>query len=266
MEPTPVRQLVTPQVLARSEERTNPFRAYEIRMASILHAWEPIWNKLDRDPQYQHADRFLFSDHGERFYHVTDTFQLQGVHGYGLDPWETHAAFLVAGDHFPKGPGLPPKNATLSLLCLRDAARRLIEGNGPLDEKVLESMYPRAPMRYHTLDISMFADEPTKYLCMDEKDLATQVYIGPDGIWYTVYTKSAIERAAEVSLGLAERGLLKVYRPLPNGGAHEYTYENYKLKSIIELDGPTFREKKAEIEAILVPGFKAPPAPPPAQK
>ncbi len=256
LEPTPVRQLVTPQVLDRAEARTNPFRTYEIRMASILHAWEPIWNQLDQDPQYQHADRFLFSDHGERFYHVTDSFQLQGVHGYNLDPWETHAAFLVAGDHFPKAAGLAPKTATISLLCLRDAAQRLIAAKGPLDEQVLESMYPKAPLRYHTLDISMFADEPTKYLSMDEKDLATTVYIGPDGIWYTVYTKSAVERAAEVSLGLAELGSLKVYRPLPGGGAHEYSYEGYTWKSINELDGPTFQEKKREIERILSPDFK----------
>lgn len=257
LEPTSIRQLVTDKILARSDERTNPFRAYQIRMASILKAWEPIWNGLEQDPDYGHADRFLFSDHGERFYHVTQSFQLQGIHGYNLDPWETHAAFLVAGTHFPKGRGLPPKDETLSLLCLRDAAKRLLESKGPLDEKYLESLYPQAPLRYHTLDISMFTEEPTKYLCLDEKDLAVETYILPDGLWYTVYKKSALERAAEVSVGVANKDALKVYRPLPEGGAHEYTYQGYELKTIIELDKPSFLKRKAEIEKILEPGFVA---------
>ena len=91
-------------------------------------AWKPIWNGLAQDPAYQDAVRVLFSDHGERFHHVGNGFQLQGVHGFNLDPWECRATLLVAGPGFTQGEDPTPRDATISLLGLRAGVSRLLDG------------------------------------------------------------------------------------------------------------------------------------------
>lgn len=246
------------------DARTNPFLAYTIRMRSILRAWQPIWNQLGEDPSYKDAVKVLFSDHGERFQNVGPAgFQLQGVHGYNLDPWECRTTMLLAGPGFStRMEG--PRDAGVSLLGLRDGIERMILGKGTFDAAFFESQYTTAPIRYHTLDRSLMADEPAKYRQMDMKALMTDNYIAEKGVWLTVYKQPAADRAKEVSVGEGKGAELWIYKPLVDGGAHVYHYKGYELLELNKIDEETFNAKKHEIEALMklpqIPekGFTAP--------
>ncbi|HJV22639.1 MAG TPA: hypothetical protein VJ570_08075 [Holophagaceae bacterium] len=254
LEPFEAIQQLTSRDVMHPKERMNPFEAYQVRMASILEAWQPVWNALDKDPAYAKATRVLFSDHGERFYHVTPDIQLQGTHGFNLDPWEVRVAFLVSGGAFPDQAGLPPSPKTVSLLGLRDGVRRMLEGKGPLDPQTLESLYPKAPMRYHTLSRKQFTfAEPGDYRDISTSELASQVRILPDGLWFTHYATTAEERANYVSVGLAEGGNLSVFKPLTKGGAHLWSFKDFDLthNTVTPLDEADFQKAKAEVDGIL---------------
>lgn len=253
-QPVAAKRLVTAQQALHSDPRTDTFLAYQIRMGAILKAWEPIWNRLDRDPSYQGAVRVLFSDHGERFHHVGPAgFQLQGVHGFNLDPWECRTAMLVAGPGFSDKVEATPRTASVSLLGLRDGTRRLILGQGPFDASFFEGAYPLAPIRYHTLDDSMFGDPAGNYRQMSDKEIAASTFIGPHGLWYTEYKRPASERAKDVSVGLAKGLDLWIYKPLVGGGAHEFHFKGYQMEGLEKVEESVYQTKKAEVEKLMPP-------------
>jgi hypothetical protein len=243
--------LVTRRDVTHPDLRTNPFTAYQIRMDSILRAWEPIWNGLARDPHYQGAARFLFSDHGERFHTVAKGYQLQGVHGYSLDPWECRATLLAAGPGFSERVEPAPRETTISLLSFVKGMRHLLDKKGPLDATYLESCVPVAPIRYHSLSTNAFGPEPFQFRAEAEKDLATNTYIAPGGIFYIEYGNSAKERAKDASVAWAQGPDLHVFRPLKAGGAKEFHYLGYDLQEIRDLDEAGFQKEKAKVEALL---------------
>lgn len=253
-QPVADKRLVTAKQALHPDPRTDSFLAYQIRMGAILKAWEPVWNWLDRDPSYEGAVRVLFSDHGERFHHVGPAgFQLQGIHGFNLDPWECRTAMLVAGPGFSDKVESTPRTASVSLLGLRDGTRRLILGQGPFDATFFEEAYPLAPIRYHTLDDSMFGDPTGNYRQMSDKEIAINSFIAPHGVWYTQYEKPASERAKDVSVGLAKGPDLWIYKPLVGGGAHEFHFKGYQMESLEKVEESVYQAKKAEVEKLMPP-------------
>ena len=241
---------MTPKILAHVDFRTNTFRAYQIRMRSILQAWKPVWSSLAQDPAYKSAVRVLFSDHGERFHNVAKGFQLQGVHGYNLDPWECRATMLVAGPGFADAVEPRPREASVSLLGLRDGINRILDGK-TFDSAYFESCTPKAPFRYHTLSMEAFGSETLRYREEPLKDLAISTYMVPGGIWFTIYKKSAEERAKDASVGYASGSRSTYLKPLKDGGAEETTYQGYELVSEKIVDEAAFQKVKAEVEQIL---------------
>jgi len=242
---------VTAEDVRSMDPRTNPFLAYELRHTAILRAWEPIWNALARDPQYRGAVRMIFSDHGERFHFVANGFQLQGVHGFNLDPWECRATLLVAGPGFTEAVDPTPRDATISLLCLRDGVARLLHGKGPFDAAYLESCVPKAPFRYHTLATNAFGTEPYQFRAEPEKDLAVNTYLAPGGLWWTVYQKTAEDRAKDASVGYGVGQESTYIKPLEGGGALESVFRGYQLVSERTIDEAAFQKEKAAVEGIL---------------
>ena len=251
LEPYYVRSQVTPERAAHYDQRRDPFRIYTIRMEAILKAWEPIWNGLAKDPQYAGATRVLFSDHGERFYHVTDQIQLGGVHGYNLDPWETRIMLKVAGPGFAAQAGTPPRLDTISVLSLRDGIAHALSTGQPISPRDLETSYPEAPMRYQCVDLSMFTQEPTEYRLMQMSSLVAGTGIAPNGIWFTKYEKSAEERAEDVSLAWGHGTGLDVIKPLKAGGAHRYRYEDFALRSITTISEDAYKAEKEKMKVAL---------------
>ena len=244
--------LVTEKNIMQANPRTNPFKGYEIRMSSILKAWEPIWNSLDQDPYYKGATRALFSDHGERFHNVANGFQLQGVHGFNLDPWECRVALLMAGPGFSDKVEPKPREGTTSLLGFRHGVQRLLSDQGPFDAAFFEACEPTAPIRYHTLATSAFGEDPVKFRAEPEKNLAVSTYIGPGGLWFTKYDKSVEERAKDASVAYADGPDLHVFKPLVGGGAKAFHYRGYEEISVIDIDEKTFEEEKRKVESMLI--------------
>jgi hypothetical protein len=252
--PVSEKNLVLKTQAEHPDPRANAFLAYQIRMDAILKAWKPLWNQLDQDPSYRGAVRVLFSDHGERFHNIgPNGFQLQGVHGFNLDPWECRTAMLVAGPGFADAVVPKPRANSVSLLGLRDGTRRLIQGKGPFDAGFFEAAYPTAPIRYHTLDDSAFGDPTGNYRQMSDKEIAAHSYVGLHGLWYTEYEKPASERAKDVSVGLAQGPDLWIYKPLVGGGAHQFYYQGYQLKSLEKVEESVYQAKKAEVEKLMPP-------------
>lgn len=250
LEPWMARQQVTEARARNYDWRRDPFQAYRIRMESILKSWEPIWNQLDQDPQFKDANRVLFSDHGERFYHITPTIRLGGTHGYNLDPWEARIMLKVAGPGFD-GPA-KPQSPTISVLSLRDALDQAIQTDGHLSRTTLEAAYPVAPLRYHVVSTELFTSEPPDlYRQMDLKDLATLTGIAPGGIWFTQYQRSFEERSEDVSVAFATGTRLEVVKPLKGGGAHRFVYEGYEMKSADVISEDDYKAEKLRAKSIL---------------
>jgi hypothetical protein len=248
LEPYYVRPQVTPERAAHYDQRRDPFNIYTIRMRAILKAWEPIWNGLAQDPQYRGATRILFSDHGERFYHVTENVRLGGIHGYGLDPWEGRIMLKIAGPGFADGASSP---ATVSVLSLRDGIANQLASGQPLAPAALERAYPRAPLRYGTLDQSLFTEEPAEYRNLELKKLIGSTGIAPDGIWFTRYDSTPEQRAEDVSLAWGEGPRMEVIRPLKAGGAHRYRYDNFTLQSVDTITEADYKSEKEKIKQAL---------------
>ena len=236
--------------LASWRPEYNPFLAYRIRVKSILDHWIPIWNALPSDPDYGPATRFLMTDHGERFYHVTDEVQFGGIHGYGLDPWEARIPLCLDGPGVD--PGVDDKKA-LSLLTLRDTvAARVLEDKPIRPGDLLAA--DEAPLRMHGLNFSVREDDPKDYREMDTQEFVAGVRVLPGGAWFMKYKKSPEEREADLTYAEAQGRILKVYRPLIQGGCRVFTYDGYDQVAIQQPDQATFDKAKAAInERFLKP-------------
>jgi len=225
--------------------RSDPFLAYRIRMTSVLKAWKSIWNDLDKDPDYAGALKVLFSDHGERFYHVTPEIRLQGIHGFNVDPWEARVPFLVQGPGLPQS-GQGPADA-VSLLDLRDVvAKLLLDG-----EKVTPLSFisgKDAVIRYHTLNGEILRTPEKEYREYSSKGIVKGLAIGPDGLWALQYEKPASERSQDVTVARAEQDRLTVFKPLKAGGAHKILYKGYARIGDSEIPEAEFLKEKKKIE------------------
>ena len=233
-----------PQMVKEWDSRRNPFVFYQLRNKSILQAWAKIWNNLEQDPDYANATRIFFSDHGERFYHVTENIQMAGVHGFDLDPWQTRVPLIVAGSGFPSGRG---SEKEVSLLGVRDAVGALLQHDKAIAPESLNHL-PFAPVRYHTLSTDGMRQSGKKYFEITTEKLMTAVAIAPGGFWSMKYDRPAAARAREVSLAQAFEDRLIVFKPLLDGGAHRLEYQGYKLIDEHEISQEAFDIKKAEIE------------------
>jgi hypothetical protein len=220
-------------------------------METILKAWKPIWNGLAQDPQYRDATRILFSDHGERFYHVTDTIQLGGVHGYDLDPWEARIMLKIAGPGFATQAGTPPRTDTVSVLSLRDGIAQVLSTGKPISPDTIEKSYPIAPLRYQCLDLSLFTADAADYRVMPLSAVVQGTGIAPNGIWFTKFDKPAEERAEDVTVGWGRGPDLDVVRPLKAGGAHLYHYQGFGLKSVETITEDAYTAQKEKMKLAL---------------
>ena len=250
LEPYYVRAQVTGTRAAHYDLRRDPFRIYTIRMEAILKAWQPIWNSLAQDPQYAKATRVLFSDHGERFYHVTDKIQLGGVHGYDLDPWEARIMLKIAGPGFDAQAGAPRMD-TVSVLSLRDAIAQEVGTGKAITADQIEKAYPAAPLRYHCLDLDLFTKPPAQYRFMPLTALTDHTGIAADGIWFTQYQQSAQARAEDVTVAWARGTRLDVFRPLQGGGAHLYRYDGFTLEAVTTVTEATYTAEKEKMKQAL---------------
>lgn len=254
LEPYMARQQVTPARIARYDSARDPYLAYSIRMKSILKAWEPIWNGLEQDPQYRGATRILFSDHGERFYHVTDRVQLAGVHGYNLDPWEARIMLKINGPGFQAPPGAPANPATISVLSIRDAVAKAVKDDAPLSRTLLETSYPDAPLRYQTLTMDLLTEDPPgMFREMDVKDLTMQTGIAPGGIWFVAQDLTEAKRSEEVTVAWGSGEAMVVTKPLKAGGALVYRYDGYHLKSVDKVTEEAYSLAKEKVKQVLQP-------------
>ncbi len=252
LEPYVARQQVTQKRAADYDVRRDPFLAYRLRMRAILASWEPIWNGLDRDPQYRNSTRILFSDHGERFYHATEKIQLGGVHGYDLDPWEARIMMKVDGPGFTAAPGAGPNHATISVLSMRDALAKAIAANGTFDRATFETSYPVAPLRYQTLSTDLFvAGQKDLYREMDLLTLSMQTAIAPNGIWFVNADTTVQQRAEEVTVGTARGEELVITKPLKAGGAQVITYKGYRLQSVDAVPEARYSQDKEKVAKLL---------------
>lgn len=226
------------------DPRRDAFRFYQIRMRSILEDWSKSWNDLQGDSDYSGATRVLFSDHGERFYHATESIRMGGVHGFDLDPWQLRIPMIVRGPGFTDGPG--PKTA-VSLLALRDAIGHLVVEGNTITPESLTSL-PFAPVRYHTVSTESFRPSEKKYFELSAEKLVTSMAVLPEGIWVMKYDRPAPERGREVSLARAVGSRLTVFKPLLAGGAHRLDYDGYSLLADREIGEEEFQSEKKQIE------------------
>jgi hypothetical protein len=243
LEPIAIREFVTDKTDATWDDRYNPFLAYKLRAASVLKAWRPLWVNLAQDPDYTNATRILFSDHGERFYHVTDKVQLMGIHGFGLDPWETRAMLLIDGHQFRETDKKKPNDATVSLLDLRRVIEARVMRGRPISPENLISGSP-APIRYHTLNVDHFTDSLPIYKEMATESLKEGTYIAPDGLWFMRYESTIEERAEEVSVALGDGAKLTVYK-------HVFEYNDYVPTSQTIISEEAFKKVKQHIEQLM---------------
>ncbi len=252
--PVPNKFLVLKTDAEHPDPRVSPWTAYQIRMRNILRAWTPVWNGLSQDPDYRGAARILFSDHGERFHNVGPAgFRLQGIHGYSIDPWECRVAFLAAGPGFSDQATPRLKPESISLLGLRDGILRSVRREGSFDAAFLDHRYPKAPIRYHTLDTSYYEENPIEYRQTSDKELAGSTIIAPKGLWLSEYTTPKEARAKDTSAGMGEGPDLTIWKPLTAGGAHALHFRRYELLSVETLSEADFEKRRAEAEALLQP-------------
>ena len=230
----------------------NPALAYRIRIHSILRAYQDIWNGLGNDPDYKQATRIFFSDHGERFYHVTEEIQLQGVHGFGLDPWEMRIPLVIQSPGAPAEPR-QAKDQAISLLNIRDAIWDKIQGKPITPEELL--FPPFAPGRYHTITSDSMRPTDKKFRQQSKEKIINATYILPNGLWVMKYDRPASERSKDVTLARAVKDCLTVFKPLEGGGAQQVEYEGYRLISEKDISEEEFQKAKQEIETIF---FKHP--------
>ena len=233
------------------DPRTNPYLAYKIRMESIINAWQSIWNQLDKDPHYKDSIRILFSDHGERFYNLWNGFQLQGVHGYNLDPWECRIAMLIDGLDFSQDPGGEPLEKTISTMSIRVAIQDMLDNKSDFNRTIFENSFPIAPMRYHTISTNRFGEQDLEFREEKEKDLVANAYIGPNGVWYIEYKRNAEARAKDVSIGYADGPISTYYKPIEGGGALKMEFDKYDYVKHGLVSEDDFQAAKAKVEKIL---------------
>jgi hypothetical protein len=224
----------------------DPYLAYQIRNKSILKAWAPLWNQLVNDPDYRGTFRVLTADHGERFYHATNTLRLGGVHGFGLDPWELRVPLVVATPTSGQDQTQGPPQA-VSLLDLRDAINRILTtGTIPLPAEL--GARPFVPARFHTLRDNHFRPSMKEYREYTTEGIIKATYILPEGLWAMVYDKPASERGADVSLAMAKEEDLIVFKPLKGGGAERTEFKGYDLVAQSDIDEQEFQHWKGIIE------------------
>ncbi|HET6329957.1 MAG TPA: hypothetical protein VFF76_04140 [Holophagaceae bacterium] len=231
------------QVVAAWRPEYNPFLAYRIRVKRILDQWIQLWDTLPSDPDYGAASRFLMTDHGERFYHATEEIQFGGVHGYGLDPWEARIPLCLDGPGVETG--IDDKKA-ISLLAVRDAIVGRILEDKPIRPSDLLSA-DDAPMRMHGLNFSVRPDDPKDYREMDPHEFVEGVRVLPGGAWFMKYKKSPEEREQDLTYAEANGRILKVFRPLKQGGCRLFVYDGYDQVAIQQLDEAAFDRAKATI-------------------
>lgn len=237
----------------RYDSRRDPFLAYRIRVRSILAAWKPLWNHLQEDPQYANASRIFFSDHGERFYHATPKIQLQGIHGFDLDPWELRVPLIVAA---PRTSDVrTAKGSAVSLMELRDVLAQWVQdGTRPGPDGL--GHQPFAPVRYHTLNTDFLRPSDIKYREFSAEGIIQNGSMFPDGMWAIKYEKPLSERGKDVSLAEAKEGNLIVYKPIKGGGAHRLEYEGYSLVGEEMVNEAAFQEEKKRVEALYFRPWK----------
>lgn len=233
----------------------SPFLAYEIRVKDILDHWIAIWNKLPSDPDYGPASRFLMTDHGERFYHITDDIQLGGIHGYNLDPWEARIPLCLDGPGVPDG---VDQSRAVGLLTVRDlVARRVLDDVPILPADLLATDH--APMRMNAINFVLHADDPKDYREMDPKEIIEGAIVRPAGVWVMRYKAGIEEREKDLTYAEAIGRILKVYRPLKKGGCRLFTYDGYDLISVQELTEQAFNPVRQSINAAFLKSWKTPP-------
>lgn len=241
----------------------SPYLAYQIRIHSMLAAWQKIWNTLPGDRDYGDALRIMFTDHGERFYHWTEEpdIQMGGSHGYNLDPWETRIPMVFDGPGIETG---RDREHALGLLEVRDAVALHLLYQEPLNIKAMLAK-DYAPLRMHAIGRDMFKAKEVEYRDLSMEELGQSVGLFPEGVWMVKYDSSEKTREADLTVAEAKGRVLKVWRPLKKGGARRVDYDGYQMTGYEDVDEASFQEARARIfKAFKKPWTDALPAHAPA--
>ncbi|HEY3271661.1 MAG TPA: hypothetical protein VGJ89_10660, partial [Geothrix sp.] len=234
-----------PKDIASWRPEYGPFLAYQIRIRSVLAAWQKIWDTLPGDQDYGQALRIMFTDHGERFYHWMEEpdIQMGGSHGYNLDPWEARIPMVF------DGPGIQPgqdTNHALSLLEVRDAVAQRLLHQEPLNiQAMLAKDY--APLRMHAIGRDMFKAEEVEYRELSTEEIGRSAAVLPDGVWLVKYESNEETREKDLTVAEARGQILRVWRPMKKGGARRVDYRGYQMTGYEDVDEAHFQEARARI-------------------
>ena len=244
LEPFHSLQEMSEEKIQSWDERASPALAYQIRAKTLLNSWASVWNGLNQDPTYGKATRIFFSDHGEQFPHVSEKIQLDGHHGFDLNPWELKMPLVVDGPGRQSGKFTPP----VSLMGLRSALHDLVTEQQP---PTLEAMSKVPVVCRKNLMLSPDMSPDTPFVTAEPLGIVKSTYIGPDGVWVMVYAKPADQRGEQAAVAALESDGLAVYRPLKKGGALRSVYKDYHWIEDKEVNEATYRARKAYVEKEL---------------
>lgn len=240
----PIFDVPSPANQAAWRPEYSPYLAYQIRIRDIIAHWGKIWNALPKDPDYGPATRVFMTDHGERFYHVTDAIQLGGVHGYNLDPWECRIPMAI------DGPGIPSTGTdsthAVSLLTLRDlVAKRVLDDQpfGPAELVKADTAY----MRMESINFALNEEYPHEFREMDPDEMISGTKVLPHGAWVMKFKQPLAVRELNLVVGEAKGDTLVVYRPFAKGGARQYVYKGYSLVSWKSIPEEEYQRARKEI-------------------
>ena len=242
MEPVASLEALTRTQVENWDERCNPFLAYRIRVRTLMTSWGRIWNGLAQDATYGQATRIFFSDHGERFPHLTEQVQMGGIHGYSLSPWDLKMPLILDGP----GAGGEPFTAPVSLLGFRAALHELATGQGrPTLARMAET--PVVSL----LNPTQSPDQPPDSPFQNATTLQTvqAAFIGPEGLWALANPLPMEARSAHSAVARLENGNLVIYLPLRQGGARRQAWQGYQLLGEQDLDEAAFQKIRGEVEA-----------------
>lgn len=240
----PLYDVPTPSQEASWRPEYSPYLAYQIRIQDLISQWGALWNGLSKDPDYGPATRVFMTDHGERFYHVTDAIQLGGVHGYSLDPWECRIPMAVDGPGFPDS-GTDSTHA-VSLLTLRDlVAKRVLDGKPFTPEELTKPDH--AYMRMEGLNFALNEEYPHEFREMDPQEMIEGTSVLPHGGWAMKFKQPLSVRELNLLVGEAKGDVLVIYRPLAKGGARQYVYKGYAMTSWKDLSEEDYQKARKEI-------------------
>jgi hypothetical protein len=233
------------------DPRRDPLLAYSLRIESILRAWTPIWNGLEKDPDYAASTRLLFADHGERFFRAGEHSKLAGIHGVDLDPLELRVPLVIAGPSFESK--TRRETSPVSVLQVRNAVSDLLLDDRPITPSSFEMVGPVFSV-LQSIDSRVFHGvfEPhVDAYDMTLQDVLKGVELSSDGNWVRDADRPAEGTWGRLTVAAATSDYLRVYKQLPDGEALVNVYKGYELAESRKVALSEFEAVQGQAKAFL---------------